>query len=170
MSILRGVVRLAMFRADGFEEFTPTPQSLLNALAPLLAFPLVTAVAQAMHGNVVAALTAMLGTVVALLTPLLVTQALAQRWGSGALWLRFAVGYCWVQLGFSVAALLLIGILPVFALLVFYGVALHWFLARAGLDLSRGRAALLIVVADMLTGALYLGPQILAAVGKIPPQ
>jgi hypothetical protein len=45
--------------------------------------------------------------------------------------------------------------------LIFYGIALHWFIARRGLDLSRGRAALLVLAADLLTGFLVVVPRLL---------
>jgi hypothetical protein len=46
---------------------------------------------------------------------------------------------------------------------VCYGLALHWFLARRGLDVSRGQATLLVLVADLLTGFFVIGPRVLAA-------
>ena len=165
MSVLTGIGRLALFRADGFAAFTATPQALLNSLAPLVALPIVTAFAQIANGQLIGAATGVLGTIVALLTPLIVTEALARLWHARDRWLRFAVAYCWCQLAFSLAALALRLAVPVFSLLVFYGVALHWFLARYGLGLSRGRATLLVVTADLVTGLLFLGPQLLA----LPP-
>jgi hypothetical protein len=32
---------LALFRAEGFADFTATPQALFNSLAPLVALPIV---------------------------------------------------------------------------------------------------------------------------------
>jgi hypothetical protein len=165
MSVIAGIGRLAIFRAEGFAAFTATPQALLNSLAPLVALPIVTALVQIVNGQLVGAGTSVLGAVVALLTPLIVTEAMARLWRVGDRWLRFAVAYCWCQLAFSLVALALRAAQPVFLLLVFYGVALHWFLARHGLGLSRGRATVLVLAADMVTGLLYLGPQLLA----LPP-
>jgi hypothetical protein len=44
---------------------------------------------------------------------------------------------------------------------VLYGVALHYFLARVGLGLSRSKAALLILVCDVATVVAVLGPRLL---------
>jgi hypothetical protein len=44
-------------------------------------------------------------------------------------------------------------------LLCIYGLWLHWFIARHGLDLSSWRAALLVVAVNMGTVLLVLGPR-----------
>jgi hypothetical protein len=179
MSIFFGIKRLAGFKADGFGAFTPSSQSLLNSLAPLIAFPLVGGLGQFLEGNVVTALSDLLATVVALLTPLVVTEYLASRWGSGSVWLRFAVASNWCQwvLPFGVMAIVIgfwmlaqLGIElgsgvagGAVILLIAYGIALHWFLARWGLGLSKGRATLMVLAADLTTGALVMLPRVLAA-------
>ncbi len=162
MSVLSGIGRLALFRAEGFADFTATPQALFNSLAPLVALPIVTALAQIANGHAAGAATTLLGTIVALLTPLVVTEALARAFGAGERWLRFAVAYCWCQLAFSVVVVVFGGVTTLLTFLVFYGVALHWFLARQGLGLSRGRATLMVILTDLATGVLFLGPQLLA--------
>jgi hypothetical protein len=178
MKIVVGVARLARFRADGLEAFAPTTQALLNSLAPLVAFPLVGGLLEVGQGQFLAAITDLLATIVALLTPIVVTEALARRWGVGAKWPRFAVASNWCQ---WVLPMLLMAMLVALWLLahlgmpittsvvgacvigvLVYGFMLHWFLARAALGLSRGRAALMVLVADLLTCALVLGPRLLA--------
>lgn len=178
MTVLSGMLRLARFNAVGFAQFPASSAALLNSLAPLVAFPLVGGLVQLLQGSVVSALSGLLATVVALLTPLVVTEFLARRWGRQALWLRFAVAsnWCqWVLPMMLVAVVVVLWVLanlglPVgggalgagIAVLILYGIVLHWFLARAGLDLSRGRAAVLVLAADLLTGVLIAGPRLLA--------
>ena len=179
MSILAGIIRLARFRADGFLSFAATPQALLNSLAPLVAFPLVGGLGELAQGNLGTALTDLLATTVALLTPLVVTQYLATKWGRGDHWLRFAVASNWCQwvlplgvmiivAGFWILARLGLGlgggvVGGAIVLLILYGICLHWFLARQGLGLSRGRATLMVLAADLMTGALVMLPRVLAA-------
>ena len=43
-----------------------------------------------------------------------------------------------------------------------YGLALHWFLARHGLALSRGRAALMVLGLNIGTVMLAVVPRVLA--------
>ncbi len=179
MSIVVGIARLARFRPDGFAAFSATRQALFNSMAPLLAFPLVGGLIQLTQGDVAAAMSGMLLTIVALLTPLVVTEFFARRWGVQDRWLRFVVASNWCQWALPV---LLLGTMTGLWLLarlgvpagegavgggivcvMVYGIALHWFLARSGLGLSRGRAALLVLAADFSTGLLILGPKLLAA-------
>ena len=179
MSIVSGIARIARFRAAGFASFAPTVQALLNSLAPLVAFPLVGGLLQLGHGNWRTAIADVLATMVALLTPLVVTEFFARRWGRGDRWLRFAVASNWSQWALPVALLaILLGLwilanlgLPMstgvvgacIVGLIIYGIALHWFLARVGLDLPRGRATLLVLVSDLLTGLLVLTPRLLVS-------
>lgn len=180
--ILRGILALARLRPEGFDAFGASTQALLNSLAPLLAFPLVGGVIELLSGQVAMALSDVLAAVVALVTPLVVTEFLAERWGRGGLWLRFAVAsnWCqWVLPALLVAIVMGIWLLSGFGMpvgrglvvaavlgLVAYGLVLHWFLARVGLELSRGRALVLVLSADLLTGLLVLGPRLLG--GSVP--
>lgn len=179
MKIFSGVLHIARFRAEGMQAFGATPRALLNSLAPLLAFPVVGGLLDMLHGQFISALSDLLATLVALLTPLVVTEAFARRWGREALWLRFAVASNWCQWALPVvlmAMLLCLWVLANLGLpvgpgivsvgivgLIVYGVSLHWFLARVGLDLTRGRAMIVVLAADLLTGLLVLMPRLLAA-------
>ncbi len=176
MSIWSGMLQLARFRPGGFAAFGGTPQALLNSLAPLLGFPLAGTLLGLATGRGLGAVTDLLVVVVALLTPLVISHALAGAWGRGAAWPRFATASNWCQwmvpllgaavvlaatlldrLGFPVRQLL--G--AAFVALFLYGLALQWFLARNGLDLSRGRAALLVVSSILGTAVLVMVPQML---------
>jgi hypothetical protein len=176
MSIFSGMLLLARFRPEGFQAFGATPQSVLNSLAPLLGFPLAGTLLGLLSGEGIGALTDFLVVVVALLTPLVISHALAGAWGRGAAWPRFATASNWCQwtvplLGVVVviaATLLDRAGLPMravlgtaFVVLFLYGLGLQWFLARAGLDLSRGRAALLVLSTMLGTMLLVVIPQLL---------
>lgn len=179
MSILHGIVRLARLRSDGFSAFAASTQALLNSIAPLLAFPLVGGLIEIANGQLAMAMTDMLSTVIALLTPLVVSEFLATRWGRHDHWMRYAVASTWSQ--WTLPMLLMVMVLCLWTLasvgfpigngivgicvlgLVIYGIALHWFLARAGLGLSRGKATLLVLTADLMTGVLVLAPRFLVA-------
>ncbi len=181
MSILRGILQLARFRAEGFATFSATPAGLLNSLAPLIAFPLVGGLAELARGGARSALVDLLATIVALLAPLIVTEFLARRWGREAQWLRFAVASNWCQWALPIMLMGIVIVLWILAnlglplgegaigaslvVLIIYGISLHWFLARSGLGLSRGRAALLVLAADVSTGLLVILPRLL--VGSI---
>ncbi len=176
-NIALGILMLAGGRADGLAHFGDTPQALLAALAPLTAM-LVVALFLALAGGAAAELlTDLLAVAVGLLGPLVLSFELARRWGRADSWFRFATAFCWCQwagpmallgLLFIMAFLLaggvpaetaeLIGLLG----LVGYGLWLHWFLARHALDLSPGRALLLVVVVNAVTSVLIILPQLAA--------
>lgn len=173
-----GVARLAWFRADGLAAFDASPTGLLNALAPWLAFALVGAVLALVAGAVREAVVDLLASVVGLLAPPVLSQALAQLWGRGAAWLRYAVAVTWCQwlmppvllIALMLGGLLMAAGLPQNAaevlsglIVVAYALALHWFLARRGLDLSAWRAVLLVLAVNVGTGVLAFGPLLLTA-------
>jgi len=173
-----GVARLARFHADGLAAFDASPTGLLNALAPWLAFALVGTVLAVVGGALREAVLDLLASVVGLLAPPVISQALAQLWGRGEAWLRYAVAVTWCQWLMPpalLAAVLAGGVLisagvpqdvaemvGVLAVLL-YALALHWFLARRGLALSAWRAAALVLVVNVGTAALAFGPPLLSA-------
>lgn len=177
MSIFGGMLRLATFRSEGFAAFQGTRQAFLNSLAPLLAFPLVGTLLMIISGTGKGAIGDLLGTVVALLTPAVVSHALAVRWGREAAWLRYAVAFNWCQWAVPLTALVMVlgaGILVTMGLplrlvtivllfaLLGYGLSLYWFLARHGLGLTGGRAALLVLATNAATAALAFGPRLMS--------
>ncbi len=172
-----GIARVAVGRVDGIGCFDGTVQSFLASLAPLLAFPLVAAVIMLMRDSWLGALSLMLVTLVAQLTPPVISHALARRWGREAAWLQYSTAYNWCYWALPVvAAILMVGIgvaigagLPPQAgsqAVVFgvgaYSLWLHWFLARHGLAMSRGRAALLVAIVNVGTLVLAIGPALLS--------
>lgn len=175
-NILLGVGRLARGRADGLAQFGNTPQAFLTSLAPLIAFPLVGGALLLANGGGLPALSDLLATFCALLTPPVLSWWFARLWRREALWPRFATAFNWCQWAIPVMASVLLvvlgilmaaglpnrvaGVIAVFGL-VSYGLWLHWFLARRGLDLSAGRAVLLVLCLNLGTVALVLGPRVL---------
>lgn len=173
--IVRGVLLLARFRVSGLALFGGGVADLLNSLAPLLAFPVVLALLLLLDGAGGEALADLLSLVVALLAPLVISQALAVKWSRDDRWLRYAVALNWCQwalppiaMAILVAFSLLAGLgLPQQALVPGsllcvggYALALHWFLARRGLDLTRRQATLFVVAVNAGTGALMLLPRL----------
>jgi hypothetical protein len=143
----------------------------------LLAFPLVGAVMAMVSDGPRRALTGLAMTLCALLTPAVLSFELARFWKRQDAWIRFATAFNWcewilpvlaflVMLPLSVAmaagldeasaSLLLAGCLA------FYGLWLHWFLARKALALSAARAVALVILVNVGTVAAVLGPRIVA--------
>ena len=176
-NILRGVLLLARGKAEGLRQFGDTTQAFLASLAPLIAFPLVGYLLLAAGGHGTAAFAGLLGTVCALLAPPVISFELARWWGRQGLWLRYATAINWCQWAIPLfaSALLLIGF-PVLAqllsdeaasvivilLIAAYALWLHWFVGRHALALSGPRAALLVLLVNLGTALLVLGPRLLS--------
>jgi hypothetical protein len=176
-NVLLGIARMASGRADGLDQFGGTTQAFLGSLAPLIAFPLVGGGLMFAEGEGLSAVAEMLATFCALLAPPVLSYWLARRWQREALWLRFATAFNWCQWAIPVVAaalLLLAGMLirmglsngTAGALVVLglggYGLWLHWFVARQGLQLSGPRALLLVLLVNLGTAVLVAGPGLLA--------
>lgn len=176
-----GVAQLAVGRREGILRFKSTPRAFLTSLAPWILFPLLAAALGKVNEPVVFILAILVGQ----LTPPVLTHALAVRWGRGEAWLRYATAYNWCQwavsfvfLGLLLLMAMAIGpaepameqvgllMLVVFA---FYG-WISWVVARHGLGLGRGRAALLVVAVNVATFMVLLVPQwIGASMAVVPP-
>jgi hypothetical protein len=176
-NIVAGIVLLARGRRTGLDHFAATEQGFLASLAPLIAFPLVTSLLALVQGGGIAAVTDLLATFCALLAPPVISHALARAWGREAGWLRYATAFNWCQWAIPViGTLAVLGMealvaagMPVqdaaaLAAVVLGGYALwlHWFIARHGLALSRARAVLLVVLVNLGSAALLLGPTLIA--------
>jgi hypothetical protein len=175
-SILVGILQIARGRPDGLACFGSSTQTFLSSLAPLIAFPLVGAALGAFTEGPRQALTDLAMTLCALLTPAVVSYELARIWKRSDAWLRFATAFNWcewilpvlaclimlplsvaISLGLTedVASPLLLGCLGI------YGLWLHWFLARNALDLSRFRTVGLVLLVNLGTAVVVLGPRLL---------
>ena len=178
-SVIRGVFRLARFQPQGFAEFGATRQAFLNSLAPLVAFPLVGGALILLSGGGLSVVTDLLATLIALIAPAVIAATLAGRWQRAEWWPRYAVAFNWSQWAVPVVALALLmatGVLrrmglgeaqaaiAVLFAIAAYGISLHWFLARHGLGLSKGRTTLLVIAINLGTVTLVMVPRIIAAV------
>lgn len=176
-NILTGIVRVATGRRDGLARFGTTREAFLASLAPLLAFPLVGGVLMLVGGQARAGATQFLATLCAIIAPPVLSFELARLWGRLPHWLRFATALNWCQWAIPVIAVLLLGIaapllaafMPerlavaaIIGVIGLYALWLHWFIARHGLELSRVRAGVLIVLVNAGTALLVLGPALLA--------
>ncbi len=175
-SIIVGIVRIACGRADGIGCFGSSAQGFLSSLAPLVAFPLVGAALGAFSEGPRRALTGFAMTLCALLTPAVVSFELARFWKRADAWLRFAIAFNWCEWILPVLACLIMVPLSVaisFGLsedsaslvllgcLGLYGLWLHWFLARNALALSRKRATAMVLLVNLSTVVVVMGPRFL---------
>lgn len=175
-NILLGMLRVARGKADGMAQFGGTRQSFLASLAPLVAFPLVGAMLVLAGGKPLDALGELLGTLCVLLVPPVLSYELARLWRREDQWLHFATAFNWCYWLVPLLGMLLMfviglltslglpeqaGVMALVACLGGYGLWLHWFLARHGLQVSRLRAALLVVAINLAVAALILGPRLL---------
>jgi hypothetical protein len=179
--IIGGILRLARGRADGFGYFPDSPQGFLGSLAPLLAFPVAGSLLMLFGGEGNAALGDLFATICAVLAPAVLSHALAKLWLREAPWLRFITAFNWCQWIIPVAAMLILVIVTiaihlglstnagaVLAMLLLggYGMWLHFFLARQGLDVSRARAVVLVIVVNFGTVLLVIVPRVLLMSAK----
>ena len=176
-SVLVGILRIARGRADGIGCFGSSPQAFLSSLAPLIAFPLVGAVLGIFTDGPRSALTGLAMTVCALLTPAVVSYELARIWKRSDAWARFATAFNWCEWILPVLACLVMVPLSVaigagmsetdaslvlVSCLGLYGLWVHWFLARKALGLSGLRAVVLVLLVNLGTAVVVLGPRLLA--------
>ncbi len=172
-AVMVGIAQVARGRAEGLEKFGNTPQAVLAAMTPLMAFVLVGGALALLVGKL-DGLATFAAVTVALLGSLVLSFEIARLMGRGGKWLRFAAAFCWCQWatpvvfgGMVVVMSLLIaaGLSDVTAVgigmvvLVCYGLWLHWFLARHALALSGLRAAMLVFGVNMGTTLLISIPQ-----------
>jgi hypothetical protein len=176
-SVLVGILRIARGRADGIGCFSSSPQAFLSSLAPLVAFPLVGAALAVFSEGPRRALTGLAMTLCALLTPAVVSYELARVWRRADAWLRFATAFNWCEWVLpAVACLIMVPLsaainagmnettasLVLVGCLGFYGLWLHWFLARKALALSGLRAVVLVCFVNLVTAVVVIGPRLLA--------
>lgn len=171
--IAGGMMRLALFRAEGMAGFADTTQGFLNSFAPMLALTLVGGFLVATGGEPGLALESVGSTIVAMLAQPVVSHFLAVRWGREGPWLRYATAVNWCQWAPILAILVLmplvqiaigVGFAPemvalgLIVVLVAYALALSWFLARVGLGVSRLRALVLVVIVHAVLAVIVEGP------------
>jgi hypothetical protein len=169
-SVFQGVLLLGRGRAEGLNCFGATMDALMSALAPYVALIGVGAFALiARHGTAIEAVRLLLLLCVLLVRPV-VSQILAQRWNRQGLWLRFATASLWAS--WLVQALIIIAFFLLHAMapdlaesrvvgtgimlgLQAYDLWLAWFIARVGLIVGPGRAAIVVLATVLAMVALY---------------
>ena len=164
MQVIAGILLLARFRAEGFAAFGTTTLAFMNSLAPMLAITLVTSLRPLLAGNA-----RQLG--------LHVMTSLIALLGPAVLWLRYIGAFNWCQSVITLVTVVLIlllaaggnpaegmgGLVAAIAAVLIYWIAVCWFMARHGLEIGRLKAVLAVIVINVGTGLLMLGPQIIAA-------
>lgn len=168
--IIQGMLLLAGGKREGLAYFEGTPDAFGAALAPQMACILVGGVQIFLLPDKIMSATKLLLSLCVLFLPAVVSHFYAQRWGRGALWLRYitAATWCgWVVVLISLACALIaavftpdiarqqafIGALALCA--AAYELWLQWFVAKVGLGVSGGRAALLYVSILLASITLY---------------
>lgn len=174
MGTLNGILLIARFRAEGLALFAATPAAFMNSLAPLLGIALVAGARPLLSGSPRLLILHVLTGTIALLAPAVVSHAIARMFRREALWLRYAVAYNWCQLAVTLASILLMLMFVVtdsdlttlfasIAMVLFYWLGVSWFLLWRGLQLSAWQATMALIVMNMVTGALVLGPRLLTS-------
>jgi hypothetical protein len=176
-SNLKGMALIARGRPEGLNCFRDTREAYFFSLAPGLGFILAGVINALAEGEGSSVFTKILAPICALLAPSVLSYELARLWGRHAFWNRFIVAFNWCQwlippLGLLLFAVLTFaqlmgiagpgGIRIVLVCVSGYALWLNWFLARHGLALGGGRAALLVAGVTLGNALLVFGPGVLA--------
>ena len=164
-----GLTLLARGRREGLPQFDGSAQGFLASLAPWVAFVLVDGFVALIAGRALDGAVEVAVLLCLVLTPPVISEGLAIVWGRDTRWLRYITASTWCEwlmplifaLGWLVASVLVTAGLPakaalfvLVAAMAAYWVWLHFFLARAALDLSRLRAGLLVATLVIGNGSV----------------
>jgi hypothetical protein len=94
-NILRGLLRLARGDASGMREFGNTTEEFSASIAPLLAFPLVSAALFGLTGHWILAALMLMSRVCGVLLQPVITEFVARRSASSATWLVTSTALNW---------------------------------------------------------------------------
>lgn len=179
-----GLLLVGLGRPAGFAQFGGSVDAFLASLAPLLGFLIVLCGALAWTGNWLMGLTFFLIFTCDLLAPAVIADLFCRLWHRRQHWARYAnVLNCspWLfmalfMLLMPVAATLvsagvnqMAAAAAVFAALGLYGMWFNWFAARHVLELSRGRALLVMLSVVLGTALLLQVPVTLSEMAGIKP-
>jgi hypothetical protein len=171
--IMRGLWLLARGRRAGIAEFGNSTDALAASLAPLIAFPLVGAAVAGLQGAWQAGVIDLLSRLCAVLAVPVITYEFARATGCEDKWLRTVTALDWsfwaiVPLmfvaAFAGAGLVAAGLALHLAAGIMLGACaayllwLHWVIARAGLEIGAGQAALLVLLTCLAIGFCSVGP------------
>ncbi len=174
-----GLLLIGTGRVAGFAQFGGNADAFLASLAPLLAFLIVLSGVVAWSGQPRTGLSAMLTGLCDLLAPAVIADLFCRLWRRRQRWALYAnVLNCaqWLMLAVLVLLLPLASLgnalglsvpqagLLLMVVFVLYVMWFHWFTARHALDLSRGRALLVMLAVVLGTGLLLQVP--MAVAGK----
>lgn len=175
--VLRGIFLLARGRTEGFDEFGNEASDVVGSLVPLAALAAAAGVMSLLAGHGADALTDTAMLAVAMLAPSVVSHALANAAGRGALWPRFIATFNWCQWVLPVVGLMILLAVSVLATLgmpqmtaaqialfslLGYALWLQWFLARNALSLQAGPAALMVLMINAASAGFMFVPRWLA--------
>jgi hypothetical protein len=181
--IIRGLWRLAKCERAGIGEFGGTLDNFYASLAPLIAFPLVGAIASAMQGAWQLAIIGFLSRLAAVLVLPLCVYEFSRLFGREMFWLRTATVLnwsFWMLLPALLVASLVGGILAQCGLgmvraelltLVLVGLYLLWyrlFALSAGLGVHYGQAALIVLASSVAIACSVALPQLMGLVPAVP--
>ena len=154
-----GLLLLAIGRASGFAYFGADKDAYLASLAPLVAFTLVSCGVIALAGQPRRGATLGLITLCQVLAPAVIADPLCRRWKREERWPLYANIMNWAPFLFFIALALAVLVVRAAMIagvpdelasyvgllgLVGYAVWFQWFVARGALDISRGRAGVLL--------------------------
>ncbi len=176
MQVVNGILMLARFQAEGFKPFTATPLGFMNSLAPMMAITVVAALRPLLAGNLRALALHVLTSLIALLGPPVLSHLVARAWKREAEWMRYIVAFNWCQAVVTLVTVVLIlmlaigggvgaggaGLVAAVGGVLIYWIVLCWFMAWRGLGLGKLRSVLAVIVINVGTGLLVMGPQMLS--------
>jgi hypothetical protein len=162
-----GLLMVGLGKPAGFAQFGDSAEAFLASLAPLLAFFIVLGALIVWAGHPLLGLAFFLTMVCDLLAPVVIADVFCRLWHRRDRWARYANVLNCTQWLMAAAMVILV---PIAALVVSAGVSLpvatgallivfslyvlwfHWFAARHVLDLSRGRALVVMLAVVFGTG------------------
>lgn len=172
-NLLRGMLRLAIGKTDGFTEIGNTTAAFSASIAPLIAFPLVGAVLLGLQDHWLLATSLLLSRLCGVLAQPVIVEFASGRIGRRDTWLATSTALNWsIWLIFPLipAGVLLSGALiaagvsqevalaATISLVGAYMLWLQWFILRTGLRTGPWRAAGLLVATNLAIALLYLVP------------
>jgi hypothetical protein len=179
-----GLLLIGLGRPAGFAQFGGTAEAFLASLAPLLGFLIVLCGALAWTGHRLLGLTFFLVLVCDLLAPAVIADLFCRLWHRREHWARYANVLNWTPWLFLALSMILLPVAASFisagvdpaipvaavaAVLGVYGMWFNWFAARHVLDLSRGRALLLMLAVVLGTSLLLQVPITLSEMAGMKP-